>query len=147
MEEAILLTKPRFKGKRIELTREFHGNPMIKVDRHQILQVLVNLLSNAADALQEQGKVRVATGISQGDITGNGDRTKKYAVIEVSDNGPGIPAMVRNRLFDPFFTTKKEGTGLGLSISQKIVRDHGGVITVSSVEGKGTSFQVNLPVT
>ncbi len=145
MEEAILLTKPRFKGKRIELTREFHGNPMIKVDRHQILQVLVNLLSNAADALQEQGKVRVATGISQGDITGNGDRTKKYAVIEVSDSGPGIPAVVRNRLFDPFFTTKKEGTGLGLSISQKIVRDHGGVITVSSVEGKGTSFQVNLP--
>jgi signal transduction histidine kinase len=67
-------------------------------------------------------------------------------VIEVSDNGPGIPTAVRGRLFDPFFTTKKEGTGLGLSISQKIVRDHGGTITVSSVEGKGTTFQVNLPV-
>jgi signal transduction histidine kinase len=68
------------------------------------------------------------------------------AVIEVADNGPGIPVAVRNRLFDPFFTTKKEGTGLGLSISQKIVRDHGGLITVSSIEGKGAAFQVNLPL-
>jgi signal transduction histidine kinase len=67
-------------------------------------------------------------------------------VIEVADNGTGIPAAVRNRLFDPFFTTKKEGTGLGLSISQKIVRDHGGIITLSSVEGKGTTFRVNLPL-
>jgi signal transduction histidine kinase len=49
-------------------------------------------------------------------------------------------------VFDPFFTTKKDGTGLGLSISQKIARDHGGIITVSSVEGKGTTFQINLPV-
>jgi signal transduction histidine kinase len=64
----------------------------------------------------------------------------------VADNGPGIPAAVRNRVFDPFFTTKKDGTGLGLSISQKIARDHGGIITVSSVEGKGTTFQINLPV-
>jgi signal transduction histidine kinase len=116
------------------------------VDKHQILQVLVNLLSNAADATPEQGKIRVATGVSQ-HVTGNGGNgNQTYAVIEVSDNGVGIPAAVRNRLFDPFFTTKKEGTGLGLSISQKIVRDHGGSITVSSVEGKGATFHVNLPL-
>jgi len=146
VEEAILLVQPRLKAKRIDLTRAFHGNPVVKVDKHQILQVLVNLLSNAADALQERGKIRVATGMSQRDITGGGNGNRGYAVIEVSDNGPGIPAAVRNRLFDPFFTTKKEGTGLGLSISQKIVRDHGGSITVSSVEGKGTTFQVSLPL-
>jgi len=147
VEEAVLLVQSRLKGKRIELTRAFHGNPVIKVDKHQILQVLVNLLSNAADALPEQGKLRVATGVSQRDMgNGGGNGNLKYAVIEVSDNGPGIPAAVRSRLFDPFFTTKKEGTGLGLSISQKIVRDHGGSITVSSVEGKGTTFQVNLPL-
>ena len=146
IEEAILLVQPRLKGKRIELSREFHGNPVINVDKHQILQVLVNLLSNAADASHDQGKIRVATGVSQRDINGEGNRNQKFTVIEVADNGAGIPAAVRNRLFDPFFTTKKEGTGLGLSISQKIVRDHGGVITVSSVEGKGTSFQVNLPI-
>jgi signal transduction histidine kinase len=149
VEDAILLVQPRLKSRRIELTRAFHGNPIVKVDKHQILQVLVNLLSNAADATQEQGKIRVATGVSQvnlgnGGNGGNGNQT--YAVIEVSDNGVGIPAAVRNRLFDPFFTTKKEGTGLGLSISQKIVRDHGGSITVSSVEGKGATFHVNLPL-
>ncbi len=146
VEEAILLVQPRLKAKRIELTRAFRGNPIIKVDKHQILQVLVNLLSNAADALHERGKVRVATGLTQLDIGTGGNGDRNFAVIEVSDNGPGIPAAVRGRLFDPFFTTKKEGTGLGLSISQKIVRDHGGTITVSSVEGKGTTFQVNLPV-
>jgi signal transduction histidine kinase len=146
VEEAILLVQPRLKAKRIELTRAFHGNPIVKVDKHQILQVLVNLLSNAADALHEQGKVRVATGMAQLDIGAGGNGNRSFAVVEVSDNGPGIPAAVRSRLFDPFFTTKKEGTGLGLSISQKIVRDHGGTITVSSVEGKGTTFQVNLPV-
>lgn len=146
VEEAILLVQPRLKSKRIELTREFHGNPVIKVDKHQVLQVLVNILSNATDALHEQGKIRVATGVSQRNLGGDGDRNQNYAVIEVSDNGPGIPPAVRGRLFDPFFTTKKEGTGLGLSISQKIVRDHGGAITVSSVEGKGSSFQVNLPL-
>jgi signal transduction histidine kinase len=146
VEEAVLLVQSRFKDKRIELTRQYHGNPVIKVDKHQILQVLVNLLSNAADALHTQGKIRVATGIRQLDIGDDGNKSRDYAVIEVADNGPGIPAATRSRLFDPFFTTKKDGTGLGLSISQKIVRDHGGAITVSSVEGKGTAFQVNLPL-
>jgi signal transduction histidine kinase len=146
VEEAVLLVQPRLKAKHIELTRAFHGNPIIKVDKHQILQVLVNLLSNAADALHDRGKIRVATGLTQADIGAGGNGNHSFGVIEVSDNGPGIPAAVRSRLFDPFFTTKKEGTGLGLSISQKIVRDHGGAITVSSVEGKGTTFQINLPV-
>ncbi len=146
IEEAILLVQPRLKGKHIELSREFHGNPIVNVDKHQILQVLVNLLSNAADASHDQGKIRVATGVSQLDLGGDGNRDQKYTVIEVADNGSGIPTNVRNRLFDPFFTTKKEGTGLGLSISQKIVRDHGGAITVTSVVGKGTSFHVNLPL-
>lgn len=144
VEEAIVLTTTRLKSKRIELTKEFHERPTLRVDRQQILQVLVNLLSNAADALPERGKIRVATGVRTMNGDANGDQ--KFAVIEVSDNGAGIPAAVRNRVFDPFFTTKKEGTGLGLSISQKIARDHGGIITVSSVEGKGTSFKVNLPV-
>lgn len=146
VEEAVLLVQSRLKAKRIELTRAFHGNPVVNVDKHQMLQVLVNLLSNAADALQERGKIRVATGVSQLDVADGGNGNRDFAVIEVSDNGPGIPASVRSRLFDPFFTTKKEGTGLGLSISQKIVRDHGGAIAVSSVEGKGTTFRVSLPL-
>ena len=114
----------------------------MKVDKQQILQVLINLLSNAADAVAEQGKISVGTG------TGwmNSDKNQPCAVIEVTDNGPGIPSANLPRLFDPFFTTKHDGTGLGLSISQKIVRDHGGVIRVSTAEGKGTTFQVSLPL-
>ena len=146
VEEAILLVQPRMKGKQIELTKQFHEQAILKVDKQQILQVLINLLNNAADALPEHGKIRVATGVRAADGAAEGNGSQKYGVIEVADNGPGVPAAIRNRLFDPFFTTKKEGTGLGLSISQKIVRDHGGIITVSSVEGKGTTFQVNLPL-
>jgi signal transduction histidine kinase len=146
VEEAILLVQSRLKTKRIELTRQVHEQPVLRVDRQQILQVLVNLLNNACDALPDQGRIRVEIGTRLMETTGDNQGTAKFAVIEVSDNGTGIPASVRNRLFDPFFTTKKEGTGLGLSISQKIVRDHGGIITVSSIEGKGTTFQVNLPL-
>jgi signal transduction histidine kinase len=146
VEEAVLLVRARLRNKSIELTKQFHDKPVLRADKQQILQVLVNLLSNAVDALPEQGKIRIATGTRWMDGAGAGSKPRQYAVIEVADNGPGIPAAVRNRLFDPFFTTKKEGTGLGLSISQKIVRDHGGIITVSSIEGKGTTFQVNLPL-
>jgi len=146
VEEAVLLVQPRLKSKRIELARQFHEKPTIRVDRQQILQVLLNLLNNAADALTEGGRIRIVTGVRDMESLDSPKNMQRFGVIEVTDNGPGVPAAVRNRLFDPFFTTKAEGTGLGLSISQKIVRDHGGIITVSSIEGKGTSFQVNLPL-
>jgi two-component system sensor histidine kinase HydH len=146
VEEAVLLVQSRLKSKRIELTVQQHARPVLQVDRNQILQVLVNLLNNAVDALSELGRIRIAVGIQRMPrAEGNGQR-QDFAVIEVADNGPGIPAAARTRLFDPFFTTKKEGTGLGLSISQKIVRDHGGSITVSSIEGQGTTFRINLPL-
>jgi signal transduction histidine kinase len=144
-DEAILLVQARLKSKRVELTKQFHEDATLRVDRQQILQVLVNLINNAVDALPEHGKIRVSTGVRALDGGAGENGNQKFGVIEVMDNGPGIPAAVRNRVFDPFFTTKKEGTGLGLSISQKIARDHGGIITVSSIDGKGTTFQVNLP--
>jgi signal transduction histidine kinase len=146
VDEAALLMQSRFKSKHIDLTKTFHGNHVVKVDKQQILQVLVNLLNNAVDALPEQGKIRISTGVRPHEGASEGGRNGKFAVIEVTDNGVGIPNAMRNRLFDPFFTTKHDGTGLGLSISQKIVRDHGGAITVSSIEGKGTTFQISLPV-
>ncbi len=146
VEEAVVLTTTRLKNKRIELTKQYHEQPTLRVDKQQILQVLVNLINNAVDALPEHGKIRVATGVRTMNGSPGPNGNEKYAVIEVADNGPGIPQAIRNRVFDPFFTTKHDGTGLGLSISQKIARDHGGIITVSSVEGKGTTFQINLPV-
>ena len=146
IEEAILLVQARLKGKRIELVRQFHEQPTLNVDKQQILQVLVNLLSNAVDAVSEHGKIQLSTGIRSGDGGGNPQDGRKYGVIEIADNGHGIPANLRGRLFDPFFTTKQNGTGLGLSISQKIIRDHGGIIACSSLEGVGTTFQVILTI-
>jgi signal transduction histidine kinase len=97
----------------------------------------MNLVGNAIDASHEEGEVIVRTRATAGD-----------AVIEVQDNGTGIPAAIREKIFDPFFTTKPqgEGTGLGLSISYGIVQDHGGSIGVESEEGKGTLFRVTLPL-
>lgn len=145
VEEALLLAKPRFKNKQIELIKEIREQPLLHVDKQQVLQVLLNLLNNAVDAVPEHGRIRVATGIRSLESTSDGE-VRDFAYIEIADNGPGIPAAVSQRIFDPFFTTKKEGTGLGLSISQKIIRDHGGTISVASIEGQGASFRINLPI-
>ncbi len=102
----------------------------------KINQVVMNLLSNAIQASPEGSTVTVRSRVQGTAI-----------LIEVADQGTGIPASIRDRIFDPFFTTKPpgEGTGLGLSISYGIVQDHGGQITVESEEGKGSTFAVVLP--
>ena len=130
---------------RVELDLEANL-PMLSLDVMLFEQVLVNLLNNAVDALGPGGTIRVSARSRSVNDFGFGSQRQEFVVIEVADNGVGMPATMRQRLFEPFFTTKKHGTGLGLSISQKIVHDHGGVITVSSVEEKGTTFQVQLPV-
>ncbi len=104
-------------------------------------QVFLNLLMNAVQAIastgRETGVVRVATRAGGGEI-----------VVEVADDGVGIPAAVLPLVFDPFFTTKPigQGTGLGLSISHGIVAEHGGRIMVESKVGQGSTFRVHLPL-
>ncbi len=108
----------------------------VDVDRGQIEQVLVNLVVNASDAMPEGGRVRLSTW-GRGDIVG----------LAVADNGPGIPAAIRDRIFEPFFTTKGagKGTGLGLSVVHGIVARSGGTVTVDGSEGSGATFTVTLP--
>ena len=145
IDEALMLAQSRLHSKKIQVTKLLANPLTLCVDKQQILQVLLNIINNAVDVLPADGTIRVTTGIHQADgqteLPG-----RRFGVIEIADNGPGIPVAVRARLFDPFFTTKRDGTGLGLSISQKIVRDHEGYITVSSVEGLGAAFQVHLPL-
>ena len=105
-------------------------------DENALQQVLVNLLTNARDALGAHGEIRIAT------CTGADANTVK---LIVSDTGPGIPPEVLPRIFDPFFTTKVRGTGLGLSVSYGIVRDHKGTLEVESRPGEGTTFVLTLP--
>jgi PAS domain S-box-containing protein len=125
------------KRKRVRLVTELGEIPRVTCYPAKVNQVIMNLVGNAIDASHEEGEVIVRSRATGGD-----------AVIEVQDNGTGIPAAIREKIFDPFFTTKPqgEGTGLGLSISYGIVQDHGGSIGVESEEGKGTLFRVTLPL-
>jgi signal transduction histidine kinase len=110
--------------------------PHVFGDANALQQVLVNLLTNARDAIEEVGDIEIRT-------TASADRSD--VTLLVRDTGPGVRADVLPRIFDPFFTTKREGTGLGLSISYGIVRDHHGTIDVDSRPGGGTTFVLTFP--
>jgi C4-dicarboxylate-specific signal transduction histidine kinase len=126
-------------GVRMDL--EFpHGDVEVSIDRIQIEQVLLNLIGNAAQALAGQEGVRkVLVRVYEEDAT---------AVIEVEDNGPGLPKVIRDNLFEPFQTTKLkgQGTGLGLSLCRRFVEGHGGRIVHSDRPGGGTIFRIVLPL-
>ncbi len=130
------------------------GLPMTKADRGQIRQLVLNLLTNASDALEGQpGTIRVTTGVVHVDeqpLSGiylSGDpQPGRYVTLEISDTGCGMDDETQHRMFDPFFTTKAHGHGLGLSASLGIVIGHGGAIRVDSEVGAGTTIRVLLPV-
>lgn len=113
--------------------------PLILADPNQLQQVFLNLVINAADAMNEKGIISIATRVLRED--------SDFLEIEITDNGPGIPESLVGRIFEPFFTTKPvgKGTGLGLSVSYGIIKRHGGDIMVKSVPGKGASFFIKIP--
>jgi PAS domain S-box-containing protein len=115
--------------------------PRVTADEAQLEQVLMNLILNARDALDELPEDALAK-----QITIAGGHEPGWVTLEVRDNGPGMPAEVRERIFDPFFTTKEvgKGTGLGLSISYGLVRDFGGTLEVQSEPRKGATFRIRL---
>ena len=120
----------------IRLVREVQGGlPVVAVDRDQILQVLLNLVRNAVEAMPGGGEVRVGA-----------RREGEEVLISVSDTGPGIPPESQQSIFEPYFTTKEGGTGLGLAIADRIVQEHGGRLEVASPPGGGATFTVRLPV-
>jgi two-component system NtrC family sensor kinase len=115
--------------------------PEIEGSPAQLQQVFVNLVNNSAQAIASTGRA------SGGHVTIHGRRWLDGIAVDVADDGPGIPPEMQERIFEPFFTTKSEGegTGLGLAICQGIVKEHGGRLTVRSVEGNGAVFTVELP--
>lgn len=115
----------------------------VDADQQQLKQVLINLIRNAAESLPGRGLVQL--GVRLGRIRLD-DRKYLAAVLEVTDNGPGIPPEVQQRLFDPFYTTKSNGTGLGLSIAAQIVEKHEGRLQFQTERGTGTTFAVTLPL-
>ncbi len=126
----------------------FPGELVIEADRGQIEQVLMNLVTNARDAMPKGGRLQICTeradfARDSGDITSG-----TYAVITVSDTGHGMDKRTQDHIFEPFFTTKEvgKGTGLGLAIVYGIVKKHNGAIHVYSEQGLGTTFKVLIPI-
>jgi signal transduction histidine kinase len=125
----------------------------IRVDPQQIEQVLINLIQNAAESIGREGTITLrarSTLMPLAGLPGRSVRAKAghatpVVVLEVIDNGKGIPPKVQERLFDPFFTTKEAGTGLGLSIAARIVEKHGGALQYQTEIGRGTTFGIVLP--
>jgi|GEM_PF-3496812 len=112
------------------------GLPLILVDKHQIHQVLVNLITNAEHAMQKRtGEILIATRQNQGRVE-----------LEIADQGQGISPSDLEKLFDPFFTTKATGIGLGLTITKSIIQNHQATIAVKSVLGQGSSFTISFPI-
>jgi signal transduction histidine kinase len=136
LEDAIAMLRPQLQSKEIRLEITPGEIPPVHCAPQELRQVLLNLLVNAIHALDGAGRLWAATRCRDGEV-----------VVEVGDDGRGIPAHEIERIFDPFFTTKPagEGTGLGLSIAWQIVEAHGGRIEVESTPGAGSIFRVHLP--
>jgi signal transduction histidine kinase len=114
--------------------------PEIQADPEQLKEVLVNLVVNGCEAMERGGLIVIHEEKSFAEPLG------KVVVIRLTDNGPGIPESIQEKVLQPFFTTKEEGTGLGLSIAARIVEQHGGWLDLTSKEGEGTTFVITLPI-
>lgn len=123
----------------IYVTRQLAQDlPLIRCERNSISQVLINILTNAADAMPQGGEISIRTEF---------DKERRQFMLQVSDTGVGIQEDIQSKIFDPFFTTKQvgEGTGLGLSIVRSVVQAHGGEVELESKLGKGTTITLWFP--
>ncbi len=135
-ERVVSLVGPQAAQKSVEIEKNPAGTSReIRLDFEMIQQVIMNLMLNAIESINEPG----------GRIAIKSYYTGDTYVIEISDNGSGIPEKHMNMIFEPFFSTKSKGTGLGLAISRKIINLHNGSIRVESKEGSGTKFIISLP--
>ncbi len=140
VRNAVELTRPKWNeelepaGRRIEVVMELADVPPVRGFASDVTQVLSNLIHNAIDAMPGGGTLRFRTAHEAG-----------HVVIDVVDDGEGIPEEIQPRLFKPFFTTRAAAPGLGLSIVEKVVAQHGGDVVVTSREGEGASFRIRLP--
>ncbi len=142
LREVLDLVSPGVASARVRLETDLAPLPLVAADTPQVQQALLNVITNALDAMREGGTLRVRTEVERRDGT-------EWARVAIGDTGSGIAADHLKRIFEPFFTTKElgKGAGLGLFITQQVVRDHGGDIDVETGEGSGTTFYLAFPGT
>lgn len=138
ISDALLFIQPYFRTHYVEVRVQLEPNlPLVSLDKWQMVQAVVNLLQNAADAMADQKK-RILS------ITARVEGSQLR--VAISDTGTGIAAVNEPHIFEPFFTTKGErGTGLGLYITRRVIQDHGGAIDVQT-DDRGTTFVISLPL-
>ena len=135
LESVTALIEKKMHKENVQIIRRYSDDlPQVRANDKQLQEVFMNILGNAAEAMESAGEITIHTR-RQGDLIR----------IDFMDNGSGMPADVVQRIFDPFFTTKEEGTGLGLSVCYGIIRNHGGELLYESAPGKGTTATVLLP--
>ena len=136
LEEKLNFVQPLLGQKRVDLSRTLDPNlPPVHVDSEQLWEAILNLISNALDAMPDGGNLTVSA-----------QRHGAEALVSVSDNGRGMTEEEARHLFVPFFTTKSDGTGLGLAYTQRVVNEHGGKIECATARGKGSTFSIQLPL-
>jgi len=135
IEETLRFLAPEIKDRDIVVEEELRSDlPPIELDRDQMKQAFYNVIKNSFEAVKRHGVLRIRT-----------DRDDTHVIISFSDSGGGISAENLSRIFEPYFTTKAAGTGLGLLIVRRIVREHGGELSIESSEGKGLILTIRLP--
>jgi signal transduction histidine kinase len=141
----LVILAHKMREKQITLKKDFGANmPALQCECSGLNQIWTNLLDNAIDAVDQNGRIRIRTWAEEG--VGKDGQPRSYLCVAVADNGAGIPPEIQAHIFDPFYTTKAVGvgTGLGLGIVQRIVEQYGGTVNFSSEPGN-TEFHVRLP--
>jgi len=136
VQESVSFFGPEIKDRDIVVETELRSNlPRLEVDRDQMKQVFYNAIKNSFEAMKRHGILRIRT-----------DRNDTHVKISFTDTGGGISAENLSKVFEPYFTTKPTGSGLGLLIVRRIVREHGGELSLESSEGKGLTLTIRLPI-
>jgi two-component system, sporulation sensor kinase E len=135
VEETLRFFTPEIQDRNIVVEQELRSDlPPLQIDRDQMKQAFYNVIKNSLQAMKRHGSLRIHT-----------DRDDTHVLINFIDTGSGMSAENLGRVFEPYFTTKPSGTGLGLLIVRRIVREHGGELSIESSEGKGLTLTIRLP--
>ena len=135
VEEAVRFFAPEIKDRDLVVEQELRSDlPLLELDRDQMKQAFYNVIKNSFEAMKSRGILRIRT-----------DMDESRGIVRFTDTGGGISAENLSRVFEPYFTTKTSGTGLGLLIVRRIVREHGGELSIESSEGKGLTLAIRLP--